>query len=304
MQRDCQLLPCTTVVTGLFLSAEKRGFEDTLHHRVCIGHDGDTTEVVAASVERFESAIQGPVVPHEIHLFRPHREHPGAQILISAATSPFNDGLLHLPETVCPREGVVLGVKSLVAGIRTHPLRHFVEDVFQRRDVFAHFWRMPASSRQHHAWPGGLAAHTLEAAADIAGHTGLTSLEHDLGVAGALLHDIGKVWAYTSDMFPNAAGLAMGHELLGLARLEGELSRLESPWPDGAYVMRCLLSGHSRQRENGSLPPALMQRIRACDQRSCERERRNSGRSGSSRSWTPAAWRERERMQPDTIGPE
>lgn len=292
MQHDSQLLPCTTVVTGILLSTEMRGSNDTLHHRVMIGHDGDTTDVVALSAERLESALEGPLVPHEVRLFRPHSEHTGTPILVSATPSPFNDGLVHLPETVCPREGVVLGVKTLVAGIRTHPLRHFVEDVFQRRDVFAHFWRMPASARQHHAWPGGLAAHTLEAADDIAGHNGLTSLEHDLGVAGALLHDIGKVWAYTSDMFPNAAGLAMGHELLGLARLECELSRLESAWPDGAYVMRCLLSGHSRQRENGSLPPALMQRIRACDQRSCEREKASAGRSTSGRSWVPAAWRE------------
>src|SRR3546814_3404361 len=119
---------------------------------------------------------------------------------------------------------------------------------------------MPASAKHHHARPGGLAVHSLEVAEDLAGHIGLSDTERDLGVAGALLHDIGKVWSYTPDMFPNSANLAMGHELIGLCRLEQNLARLEDAWPDGAYVMRCLLSGQTRMRANGSLPSSLLPR--------------------------------------------
>src|SRR3546814_19914678 len=70
-------------------------------------------------------------------------------------------------------------------------------------------------------------------------------------------------------MFPNSANLAMGHELIGLCRLEQNLARLEDAWPDGAYVMRCLLSGQTRIRANGSLPISLLPRIHACHQPSC-----------------------------------
>src|SRR5690606_4776246 len=102
--------------------------------------------------------------------------------------------------------------------------------------------------------------------------------------------DIGKVWAYTKDMFPSAEAKAMGHELLGLSRLAGDLDMLQRQWPDGAHAMRAILSGNPRPRENGSLPPALIARIKACDQRSCERDLARSGGRISRRSWIPMQW--------------
>lgn len=140
---------------------------------------------------------------------------------------------------------------------------------------------------------GGLAVHSLEVASDLASHGDLSEVERDLGIAGALLHDIGKVWSYTDDMFQNEAGLAMGHELIGLSRLEPELAELERRWDHGAYVMRCLLSGHTYRRANGSMPHSLLARIKACDQRSCERDRaRNPTPNPSCPVWVPQPWQE------------
>src|SRR3546814_6991980 len=78
---------------------------------------------------------------------------------------PFADGLKHLPDTQCPAEGVVPGVKRLIANVQTLPLRRFLIHVFQRRDVCRSFWTMPASAKHHPARPGGLARseeHTSE----------------------------------------------------------------------------------------------------------------------------------------------
>ena len=44
----------------------------------------------------------------------------------------------------------------------------------------------------------------------MAGQAALESHERDLCIAAGLLHDIGKVWSYTPDMFLNAAARAMG----------------------------------------------------------------------------------------------
>jgi hypothetical protein len=49
-----------------------------------------------------------------------------------------------------------------------------------------------------------------------------------------------------------------------------------------------LLSGCGRVRSDGSLPSALVTRIRAADQRSCERNTGHPARK--SRSWIPKAW--------------
>jgi hypothetical protein len=186
--------------------------------------------------------------------------------------------------------------RALIGEIEADPLRLFVHRVFEDREIFSRFWTLPASARHHHAYPGGLAEHSVEVAQDISSQGQITGSERDLALAGALLHDIGKVWGYTADMFPSVAALAMGHELLGLARLEAHLKGLESLWADGAFAMRVLLSGCSRLRSDGSLPSALVTRIRAADQRSCERNTGHPARRN--RSWIPAPWAPEEANEP------
>lgn len=278
--------------TGVILSASAaRGHDQP--RTVRIGQEECAFEALAFNAPWLDLALEGPLVAWTLQLAHAD-ESKRLPILLGLDEDPFSDGLRHLPDDACPVADVVLRTKALIAGIKAAPLHAFVRNVFQRRDVFDAFWVMPASGRDHHAYPGGLAVHSLEVAEDLSAHLGLSDLELDLGIVGALLHDIGKVWSYTDDMFPNAASLAMGHELVGLCRLEPELIRLERAWPDGAYVMRCLLSGNSRMRENGTHPSSLLQRIKACDQRSCERDRAANGSRRSSRPvWTPRAWDDR-----------
>lgn len=203
------------------------------------------------------------------------------------------NALEFLQPSVCPIKSVFADTLALVDDLQTEPLRRLIRSVFLDREVQARYWTMPASARHHHAHAGGLAEHSLEVAQDIATQAQLTGIERDLGIVGGLLHDIGKVWAYTDNMFPNIAGQAMGHELIGLARMEQHLQVLEASWPDGAYAMRVLLSGCARPRADGSLPSALVARIRACDQRSCERNQGHPTRKA--RSWIPKPW------QPSTM---
>lgn len=287
--RNNTSMPRATFQTGVILSATSaRG--DDLPRNVRIGQEGCVFEALAFNAQWLDLALEGPLHAQILQLANAD-EGTQLPILLGVEEDPFLDGLTHLPDDACPVAGTILRTKGLISNIKTAPLHVFLANVFQRRDVFDAYWVMPASGRDHHSYPGGLAVHSLEVADDLSAHLGLTDLELDLGIAGALLHDIGKVWSYTNDMFPNAASLAMGHELVGLCRIEPELARLERTWPDGAYVMRCLLSGNSRMRENGSHPSSLLQRIKACDQRSCERDRMATGSRRPSRPvWTPRAW--------------
>lgn len=200
---------------------------------------------------------------------------------------PDNDALYQLPTDICPVEGVFTEVLELIGTISITPLYQMLERVFQQREVVDRYWLAPASARHHHAFPGGLATHSLEVARDLSGQSSLKEHERELCVAAGLLHDIGKLWSYTPDMFLNAAGQAMGHELIGLSWLEGELKVLERDWPDGAYTLRVMLRGCGRQRPDGSMPSALVARLKAADQRSCEQER--SARNPM-QIWTPRQW--------------
>ena len=209
-------------------------------------------------------------------------------VVVGARPDAFgNDSLDLLPPDICPVPDVHGDTVALIRQIMTPPLRGMVEAVFQDREVVSRYWTMPASARHHHAFPGGLAAHSLEVAQDMAGQAALESHERDLCIGAGLLHDIGKVWSYTPDMFLNAAARAMGHELVGLCWMERELKTLEKEWPDGAYAMRVLLSGCGRMRQDGSMPSALVARLKAADQRSCELER--NGRDPK-QAWKPNRW--------------
>lgn len=192
-----------------------------------------------------------------------------------------------LPLDICPVEGTYMGILELIETIDTPPLYRMLWRIFREREIVARYWTMPASARHHHAFPGGLATHSREVALDLAGQAAVGPHERELCIAAGLLHDIGKVWSYTPDMFLNTAARAMGHELLGLSRLERELKILEGEWPDGAYTMRVLLSGCGRMRQDGTMPSALVARLKAADQRSCEQDR---SRKKPSQAWTPKSW--------------
>lgn len=216
---------------------------------------------------------------------------PGARsipVLTSAwADSSLDDALYQLPMDICPIDGVYMGILELIETLNIPALYRMMVRVFRDREVVERFWTMPASAKHHHALPGGLAIHSLEVARDLAGQASLEDHERELCVAAGLLHDIGKLWSYTPDMFLNTAARAMGHELVGLARLQHELTELEDEWPDGAYALHVLLSGCGRMRQDGSMPSALVARLRAADQRSCEQER---SQRRPCEVWTPGQW--------------
>jgi hypothetical protein len=228
--------------------------------------------------------------PQRFQLIQWHRDDGmiDPPILTEATPLPDGYGTQFLPPDVCPVGGVVADATELIRSIHTDPLRRFVYAVLDERFTCNRFWTMPASMRHHHAHPGGLAQHSVEVAQDVATQGQLTDIERDLGIAAGLLHDIGKVWAYTADMFPSQEGQAMGHELTGLMRLAAHLRELSQHWSDGGYAMQVLLSGCARMRSDGSMPSALVSRIRSCDQRSCERSAGSPNRPG--RSWIPKAW--------------
>jgi hypothetical protein len=275
---------------GIILSQTEPDDDSSLRVVHCATH-GTTFDILASNTTWLHEVLQSPIQARRLNLLRDEQVTGQVPFLIAAPFADRCEGLPHLPEVICPAAGAVAAIRDLIADIRTEPLRDFVVQVFERRDVTDTFWTLPASKQYHHPWRGGLAAHTQEVAQDIAGQACLRDLERDLGIAGALLHDIGKVWSYTPDLYLNPAAKAMGHELIALSQLEPKLVELELEWPDGAYTMRSLLSGQSRMRDNRTMPSSLLSRIKACDQRSCERERatRLSTRPDNP-VWTPQPW--------------
>ena len=94
-----------------------------------------------------------------------------------------------------------------------------VVDLFFRDDTFRErFERTPGSVVGHHAQIGGLLKHIVEVAVIAKSAARALQANVDLTVAGALLHDIGKVEAYTIDRGAftyTTRGNLVGHVVLG-----------------------------------------------------------------------------------------
>src|SRR5665213_2273758 len=99
-----------------------------------------------------------------------------------------------------------------------------VVDLFFADDQFrVRFERTPGSPSSHHAKVGGLLLHTFEVASIARATARTTRANQDLVLAGALLHDIGKVEAYevsATGFSITTSGLLLGHVVLGALMLE------------------------------------------------------------------------------------
>ena len=124
-----------------------------------------------------------------------------------------------LPRVEFAAERLWDALDKLRHGISTPRLLEAVNLFFADDDFRARFERTPGAVRGHHARLGGLLLHVCEVAS-IGQQMAKTmrKVNIDLVVAGALLHDVGKVEAYTVD----AKGLGydprnhlIGHVVLG-----------------------------------------------------------------------------------------
>ena len=127
-------------------------------------------------------------------------------------------------------------------------------DLFFADDVFRQdFERAPGSTTGHHAQVGGLLLHSVEVATIAQGIARTMHANVELVTVAALLHDIGKVEAYSVSPtgFGNTtAGHLLGHLVLGTMMLDRRLRTL----PEGTFTAEQELElQHFIQSHHGSL---------------------------------------------------
>jgi 3'-5' exoribonuclease len=110
-------------------------------------------------------------------------------------------------------------------------LRAAVDLCFANQDFRAQFEACPASLTAHHAALGGLLRHTAEVAAIARAIARVCQAEVDVVLAGALLHDIGKIEAYRwhGGFDLSEQGALLGPQVLGARMLERVVREAEAP---------------------------------------------------------------------------
>jgi len=157
----------------------------------------------------------------------------------------------------CPVDGTALWERLLqLAGGVTEPrLARLLAVVFADPDLAGRFRQAPGAVRHHHAYLGGLLHHTVAVAERALGMATGDHLDTDLLVAGALLHDLGKVDEYSWDgvvLGMTDKGRFVGHIVLGMITVSCLAAAI--PGLDGVFLDRLLhiLASHHGKQEWGS----------------------------------------------------
>ena len=120
-------------------------------------------------------------------------------------------------------------VRELLATIQEPHLRILLERVFgEDSELWAGYRVAPAAKYYHQAYRHGLLEHCLGVAQAVSAISAtFGGIDRDVAVTGALLHDIGKLEAYT-DQTPGAEPAQGGRErvidLTDAGRLQGEIA--------------------------------------------------------------------------------
>jgi len=130
-----------------------------------------------------------------------------------------------------------------------------------------HFWKWPAATKIHHAYPGGLAAHSLNVCKN-AINTWKTynGKNGDIGiiVAGALLHDIGKLSEYEENGARTKYGNFIPHPVIGCLMVDRAAIEIGvDPKKDLQILMieHIILSHHEKLEFGAAVTPYIIEAI-------------------------------------------
>ena len=148
-------------------------------------------------------------------------------------------------------------LRELISTVQCVHLRALLERVLgPGTESWAAFRDAPAAKRYHQAYRHGLLEHSLTVAQGVSAISAtFGGVDRDVAVTGALLHDIGKLDAYTSDPLAidmTDLGRLQGEIPLGYYRVRRVIEDIPG-FPDelAAAVLHIILSHHG-QLEHGS----------------------------------------------------
>ena len=161
------------------------------------------------------------------------------------------DGPLH------PVDEMVADLRDLIAQVRRAPLRALLDHVLgPEAATWPAFRDAPAAKRYHQAYRHGLLEHSLSVAQAVAViSTTFPGIDRDVAITGALLHDIGKIDAYTADPLAidlTDLGKLHGEISLGYYRIRRAIEDIHGFPPELAAAVLHIILAHHGQLEHGS----------------------------------------------------
>jgi 3'-5' exoribonuclease len=148
-------------------------------------------------------------------------------------------------------------VRELLGTIQETHLRALLERVFaEGSELWARYRVAPAAKYYHQAYRHGLLEHSLGVAQAVSTISAtFPGIDRDVAVTGALLHDIGKLEAYTEDpqnIDLTDAGRLHGEIALGYYRIRRMIEDIEGFPAELAQAVGHIILSHHGALEHGS----------------------------------------------------
>jgi len=164
-------------------------------------------------------------------------------------------------------DGYVVKLGTLLRKLRDPYLLNLAECFLMDDDFMRKFSRAPAGVKNHHAYIGGLLEHVVNLMEVCLAVAPLyPSINADLLLMGAFLHDMGKIdeLTYERDFAYSDEGQLIGHLVMAIGILDRKLKEVErlsgEPLPEElALRLKHMIVSHHGQYEYGSpkLPMTL-----------------------------------------------
>lgn len=158
-----------------------------------------------------------------------------------------------LPRGNFNEQEYITRLSNLIKTVRNPGLRALLETIFSG-NIYDKFIMNPAGMRMHHAYIGGLLQHSVDVAGiAIALAEQIGNVDKDLVVAGALLHDIGKLREISSQIgFPyTTEGRLLGHIAMSILMVQEAAAKIKLPAARVEQLQHILLSHHG-ENDKGS----------------------------------------------------
>jgi 3'-5' exoribonuclease len=148
-------------------------------------------------------------------------------------------------------------VRELLGTIQEPHLRALLERVFgEDSETWASYRVAPAAKYYHQAYRHGLLEHCLGVAQAVSAISAtFPGVDRDVAVTGALLHDIGKLEAYSEDpqnIDLTDDGRLHGEIALGYYRIRRAIEEIEGFPPELAQAVGHIILSHHGALEHGS----------------------------------------------------
>lgn len=161
-----------------------------------------------------------------------------------------------LPASAVDPKELAAGLDAIIESIRDRHVKALLRSIFNDPEVRDKFITAPAAKSMHHPYLGGLAEHVISIcglAEKIVEHYG-ESINRDLLLAGAMLHDVGKIYelSYQRSFDYTDEGRLLGHITIGIELIDRKAMTVPDFPREILMHIKHLVLSHHGQLEFGS----------------------------------------------------